>query len=245
MKKSIECVISMMLCTFILIPKVYAIPFNDKYDDTTTYDVTDYYTLTPLPYAANALEPYIDSTTMTLHHEKHEQGYVNNLNAAINQAPALKSKAIEELLSNPKQVPKELRTKVLNNAGGVYNHNFFWNSLCPNGGGKPMGNIGDAIVTQFGSFENFKIEFEKSALNVFGSGWVWLLADNKGNLYITTTANQDTPVPLNKIPILNLDLWEHGYYLKYQNRRNEYISAFWNIVNWDFAENNYLEGFKK
>lgn len=241
MNRKIISILSMLLLLFIAAPNVHASNLSYSVNTFTADDMNEYVKLQPLPYAVNALEPFIDAETMTLHHDKHEQAYVNNLNAAMNQVPELKSKSLEELLANPRQIPKNLRKTILNNGGGVYNHNFFWFCMSPTGGGNPNANIGEAIEKQFGSYENFKTEFEKAALSVFGSGWAWLLSDSKGNLFITTTANQDTPIPLNKYPIIGLDVWEHAYYLKYQNRRNEYISAFWNIVNWDFAENNYLE----
>ncbi len=249
MKKLTLLILSVVLLLTTIIPTVYASNNDDISENdvigSTLPNAEGKFELQPLPYEKNALEPSIDTETMTLHHDKHEQAYINNLNAALEKAPTLKGKSLEELLSNPKDLPKDLRTTILNNAGGVYNHEFFWHAMDPNGGGKPGANIGDAIEKQFGSFDNFKSEFEKAGLGVFGSGWVWLLSDSKGNLTIATTPNQGTPIPLNKKPIIAIDLWEHAYYLKYQNRRAEYISAFWNIANWNFAEDNYIGAMKK
>lgn len=242
MKKLTPAILCLILLLTTITPVVYAI--NNTISSILPNEEGKF-ELQPLPYEKNALEPSIDTETITIHHDKHEQAYINNLNAALEKAPNLKGRSLEQLLANPKSLPKELRTTILNNAGGVYNHEFFWHTMDPNGGGKPSANIGDAIEKQFSSFENFKSEFEKAAIEEFGSGWAWLLSDNKGNLSIITTPNQDTPIPLNKIPIIAIDLWEHAYYLKYQNRRLEYIGAFWNIVNWDFAEENYIDSLKK
>jgi Fe-Mn family superoxide dismutase len=190
------------------------------------------YELPALPYAYNALEPYIDEQTMIIHHDRHHATYVNNLNAALEGHDELSSKTVEELLANLDAVPENIRTAVRNNGGGVANHNFFWNVLAPNTGGAPTGEVADAINAAFGSYENFKDEFAKAAAGRFGSGWAWLVVDN-GQLAITSTANQDSPFSEGKAPILTLDVWEHAYYLKYQNKRPDYINAFFNVINWD------------
>ncbi|MEG2291238.1 MAG: superoxide dismutase [Clostridium sp.] len=199
------------------------------------------FTLEPLPYAYDALEPYIDKETMTLHHDKHHQAYVDNLNKALEKYPALYNKSLVELLSSPNKIPADVRTAVLNNAGGDYNHNFFWSIMGPNKGGVPTGDLAKAIDRDFGSFDKFKESFSNAALGRFGSGWAWLLSDKNGKLSIVSTANQDTPIPLNLTPIIAIDVWEHAYYLKYQNRRNEYINNWWNVVNWDNALDNYTK----
>jgi Fe-Mn family superoxide dismutase len=190
------------------------------------------YELPALPYAANALEPYIDEQTMIIHHDRHHATYVNNLNAALEGHDELSNKSIEDLIANLDAVPENIRTAVRNNGGGHANHSLFWNLLAPNAGGAPTGEVADAINTAFGSFENFKDEFAKAATTRFGSGWAWLVVDN-GQLAITSTPNQDNPISEGKAPILALDVWEHAYYLKYQNKRPEYINAFFNVVNWD------------
>ncbi|MEG0306646.1 MAG: superoxide dismutase [Clostridium sp.] len=206
----------------------------------TTEEVKKF-TLEPLPYAYDALEPYIDKETMTLHHDKHHQAYVDNLNKALEKYPALYNKSLVELLSSPNKIPADVRTSVLNNAGGDYNHNFFWSIMGPNKGGVPTGDLATAIDRDFGSFDKFKESFSNAALGRFGSGWAWLLSDKNGKLSIVSTANQDTPIPLNLTPIIAIDVWEHAYYLKYQNRRNEYIENWWNVVNWDNALTNYTK----
>jgi Fe-Mn family superoxide dismutase len=188
--------------------------------------------LPPLPYAYDALEPYIDELTMRIHHDKHHQAYVDNLNAALEKHPALQDKSVEELVKNLDAVPEDIRTAVRNHGGGHFNHTMFWLIMGPNGGGEPGGKLGEAIQAAFGSFESFKEQFNKAAMGRFGSGWAWLCVDAKKNLVITSTANQDTPLADGLIPILGLDVWEHAYYLKYQNRRGEYVQAWWNVVNW-------------
>ena len=191
--------------------------------------------LPKLPYAYNALEPHIDSRTMEIHHSKHHQGYTNNLNNAIAGTTA-ENKSIEEICSSP-----GLDGVVRNNGGGYYNHNIFWTSMSPNGGGNPTGKIADAIDNDFGSYDNFKDEFSKAAATRFGSGWAWLCVEN-GNLTICSTANQDNPLmdgECGGTPILCLDVWEHAYYLNYQNRRPDYISAFFNVINWEEVNNRY------
>ncbi|UFJ41266.1 superoxide dismutase [Brevibacillus humidisoli] len=188
--------------------------------------------LPPLPYAFDALEPHIDAQTMEIHHDRHHATYVNNLNAALEGQADLQSKSIEDLIGNLDAVPESIRTAVRNNGGGHANHTLFWEILSPNGGGAPSGALADAINAAFGSFDNFKAEFAKAATTRFGSGWAWLVVDN-GKLAVTSTPNQDSPLMEGKTPILGLDVWEHAYYLKYQNKRPDYIGAFWNVVNWD------------
>ncbi len=196
------------------------------------------YELPALPYAANALEPHIDETTMNIHHGRHHATYVNNVNAALEGHDDLSSKSIEELISNMEAIPENIRTAVRNNGGGHANHSLFWQIMSPNGGGAPAGELADAINTKFGSFDSFKEEFAKAATTRFGSGWAWLVVDN-GSLAVTSTPNQDSPLMEGKTPILGLDVWEHAYYLNYQNKRPDYISAFWNVVNWDEVSKRY------
>ncbi|CAM3277748.1 MULTISPECIES: superoxide dismutase [Brevibacillus] len=188
--------------------------------------------LPALPYAHDALEPHIDKLTMEIHHGRHHATYVNNLNAALEAHADLQDKSVEELISNLDALPEGIRTAVRNNGGGHANHTLFWEVLSPNGGGAPTGELADAINAAFGSFDNFKAEFAKAATGRFGSGWAWLIADG-GKVAITSTPNQDSPVMEGKTPILGLDVWEHAYYLNYQNKRPDYIAAFWNVVNWD------------
>jgi Fe-Mn family superoxide dismutase len=192
------------------------------------------FTLPPLPYAADALEPHIDKMTMEIHHGKHHAAYVNNLNKALESAPELQSKTIEQLLaSNLAVVTDSIKTAVRNNGGGHANHSLFWNLLSPRGGGAPSGDIAAVINGPFGSFDAFKEKFAAAATTRFGSGWAWLVKDSAGKFDIVSTANQDSPLMEGKKPILGLDVWEHAYYLKYQNRRPEYIAAWWNVINWD------------
>ncbi|MFR3685576.1 MAG: superoxide dismutase [Enterococcus sp.] len=195
------------------------------------------YTLPDLPYGYDALEPYIDVETMHLHHDKHHNTYVTNLNAAIEKYPELGEQSIEELVTNLTEVPEDIRTAVRNNGGGHANHSFFWKIMAPNAGGEPTGAIKDAIDQAFGSFEKMKEEFKTAATGRFGSGWAWLVLNN-GKLEITSTANQDSPLTDGKTPIIGLDVWEHAYYLKYKNVRPDYIAAFWDVVNWDQANEN-------
>ncbi|MFA9455805.1 superoxide dismutase [Halalkalibacter sp. AB-rgal2] len=190
------------------------------------------YELPQLPYAANALEPHIDEATMNIHHGKHHNTYVTKLNDALKGHDELASKSVEELVSNLDAVPESIRTAVRNNGGGHANHTLFWKLLSPNGGGAPTGELAAAIDEAFGSFDKFKEEFANAGVTRFGSGWAWLIVDG-GKLSITSTPNQDTPLMEGKTPVLGLDVWEHAYYLNYQNRRPDYISAFWNVVNWD------------
>lgn len=199
--------------------------------------------LPPLPYEFNALEPHIDAQTMEIHHDRHHATYVNNLNAALESAPELQSKSIEELISDLNAVPEGIRTAVRNNGGGHANHSLFWETLAPNAGGVPTGALADAINSAFGSFDNFKAEFAKAATTRFGSGWAWLIVDGD-KVAVTSTPNQDSPLMEGKTPILGLDVWEHAYYLKYQNKRPDYISAFWNVVNWDVVSQKF-EAAKK
>ncbi|MCM2980753.1 superoxide dismutase [Niallia circulans] len=190
------------------------------------------YSLPQLPYAYDALEPHIDKETMNIHHTKHHNTYVTNLNNALEGNDELLSKTVEELVSNLDAVPEAARTAVRNNGGGHANHSLFWEVISPNGGGQPTGDLAAAIDSKFGSFENFKEEFSKAATTRFGSGWAWLVVNN-GELEVTSTPNQDNPLMEGKTPVLGLDVWEHAYYLNYQNRRPEYISAFFNVINWD------------
>ncbi len=188
--------------------------------------------LPALPYEKSALEPHIDAMTMEIHHGKHHAAYVNNLNKALESAPELAGKSLEELISNLSAVPEGIRAAVRNNGGGHANHTLFWQILSPNGGGAPSGDLANAINTAFGSFDNFKAQFKTAATGRFGSGWAWLVVAPDGSVSITSTPNQDTPVMDGQTPILGLDVWEHAYYLKYQNRRPDYVDAFWNVVNW-------------
>ncbi|MET3292056.1 superoxide dismutase [Brevibacillus fluminis] len=194
--------------------------------------------LPALPYAFNALEPHFDALTMEIHHDRHHATYVNNLNAALEGHADLQAKSIEELIANLDAVPEAIRTAVRNNGGGHANHTLFWEILSANGGGAPSGELADAINTKFGSFDNFKAEFAKAATTRFGSGWAWLIVDG-GELAITSTPNQDSPLFEGKTPVLGLDVWEHAYYLKFQNKRPDYIGAFWNVVNWDEVSKRY------
>lgn len=194
--------------------------------------------LPPLPYANNALEPHVDETTMQIHHDRHHGTYVNNLNAALEAHPDLQAKSLNDLLAAMDAVPEAIRTAVRNNGGGHANHSMFWEIMSPNGGGQPTGALADAITSTFGSFDKFKEDFAKAATGRFGSGWAWLVLEN-GKLAITSTPNQDNPVMEGKKPILGLDVWEHAYYLKYQNKRPDYIAAFWNVVNWAEVNKRY------
>jgi len=189
------------------------------------------HTLPPLPYAVDALEPHIDKQTMEIHHGKHHAAYVNNLNAALEKHPELQSKSVEELIRGINSVPEDIRTAVRNNGGGHANHSMFWQIMAPKAGGAPTGAIADALKSSFGSFEAFKEQFAKAAIGRFGSGWAWVIAGG-GKLTIESTPNQDSPLMEGKKPVFGIDVWEHAYYLKYQNRRPDYIGAWWNVVNW-------------
>lgn len=195
------------------------------------------YKLPPLPYSFDALEPYIDARTMKIHHDKHHAAYVEKLNLTLNDYPDLNRKPIEELLKDLRNVPEEVRLAVRNFGGGYYNHSFFWKVMGMEGGKEPGGKLAEEIDKKFGEFSSFKEEFTKAAVALFGSGWVWLVVDKVGELAIVTTPNQDCPISQGQNPILTLDLWEHAYYLNYQNRRPEYVNAWWNIINWREVEN--------
>jgi Fe-Mn family superoxide dismutase len=195
------------------------------------------YELPALPYAFDALEPHIDALTMEIHHDRHHATYVNNLNAAL-EGQDVADQSIEELVANLDKLPEGIRTAVRNNGGGHANHSFFWQILSPNGGGAPTGEIAKAIDDTFGSFDELKAQFADAAVKRFGSGWAWLVVKD-GKLVVTSTANQDSPLTDGATPVLGLDVWEHAYYLNYQNKRPDYISAFWNVVNWDEVNNRY------
>lgn len=220
---------------------------NHFLSDNVTYVITITeeeffmsYKLPDLPYAYDALEPYIDEETMHLHHDKHHNTYVTNLNAAIEKHPELGEKSVEELLADFDSVPEDIKTAVRNNGGGHANHSFFWEILAPNAGGEPTGAIKEAIEETFGSFADFKEEFKTAATGRFGSGWAWLVIKD-GKLAITSTANQDSPLMDGQTPVLGLDVWEHAYYLKYKNVRPDYINAFWSVVNWDKVNDFYAK----
>lgn len=197
------------------------------------------HTLPDLPYPHDALEPHIDAQTMQIHHGKHHQAYVNNLNKALEGNADLANKSIEDLLRGIEQVPENIRTAVRNNGGGHANHTLFWNIMKPGGASQPSGALAEAINRTFGSFDQFKQEFSAAAGSRFGSGWAWLVVDGSGNLKLYSTANQDSPYMNGDTPILGLDVWEHAYYLNYQNRRPDYVQAWWNVVNWDEVAKNY------
>ncbi|MCL4262526.1 MAG: superoxide dismutase [Anaerolineae bacterium] len=195
--------------------------------------------LPPLPYDFAALEPHIDARTMEIHHDKHHAAYTTNLNKALEGHADLAAKSIEDLLGNLNAVPEGIRTAVRNNGGGFANHNLFWTIMSPNGGGAPSGALGNAINATFGSFDAFKEKFNNAAATRFGSGWAWLYVDGSSKLVVGSTPNQDTPLMEGGKPVLGLDVWEHAYYLHYQNRRPDYVSAWWNLVNWEAAAANY------
>ena len=196
------------------------------------------FTLPQLPYAYDALEPHIDARTMEIHHTKHHQAYVNNLNAAIEKAPELANKSLDDLMRGVNSLPESVRTAVRNNGGGHWNHSLFWQLMGPGKGGEPRGALADAIRQSFGDFNKFKEQFAAAGAGRFGSGWAWLVADG-GQLSITSTPNQDNVLMDGKTAILGLDVWEHAYYLKYQNRRPEYIAAWWNVVDWDAVSSRF------
>ncbi len=198
------------------------------------------YELAPLPYDYAALEPFIDVQTMTLHHDKHHQAYINNLNAAIEKHPELGKHTAEDLIKNLSSVPEDIRAAVRNNGGGHVNHTMLWEIMKPNGGGDPTGAISEQIKKDFGSFEDFKKVFNETTAKQFGSGWGWLILEG-GKLKVVTTANQDNPLSSGHFPILGNDVWEHAYYLKYQNRRPDYLAAWWNVVNWDEINKRFAE----
>lgn len=193
--------------------------------------------LPELPYAYDALEPYIDARTMEIHHTKHHQTYLNNLNAALEKHPEISGRPIQEILRNLSNTPQDIQVALRNHGGGHYNHTMFWTIMAPKVGGDPRGEIGKAISNAFGSFASFKEMFEKAANGRFGSGWAWLCRKQDSSLLVTSTANQDNPLSEGLVPLLGLDVWEHAYYLKYQSRRAEYVSNWWNVVNWAEVEN--------
>jgi superoxide dismutase, Fe-Mn family len=197
------------------------------------------YELPPLPYPFAALEPHIDAKTMEIHHDKHHQTYITNANNALKDYPELAAKPVEELLANLSAVPEAIRTAVRNNAGGHANHSFFWKILGPSAGGSPKGKLAEAVNSTFGSFDQFKEKLQAAGAGRFGSGWAWLVVNKENKLEITSTPNQDNPISDGLKPILGVDVWEHAYYLHYQNRRPEYLKAFWNVVNWDEVQKNY------
>lgn len=197
------------------------------------------YELPPLPYPYDALEPHIDVRTMEIHHTKHHATYISNVNKALEGQPKLAAKPVEQLLREIGSVPEDIRQTVINNAGGTANHNLFWRIMGPNKGGQPKGRVADEIKKVFGGFEPVKEQLTKAATTRFGSGWAWLGLDANGKLHVGSTANQDSPLMQGHTPILGLDVWEHAYYLKYQNRRADYIAAWWNVVNWDMVAEVY------
>jgi len=197
------------------------------------------YTLPSLAYAYNALEPHIDARTMEIHHTKHHQAYINNVNNAIKGKADLESKSVEELIANINAIPEDIRNVVRNNGGGHANHTFFWTIIGPNAGGQPQSKVAAAINEAFGSFDAFKEKFAQAATTRFGSGWAWLSVGKDGKVEISSTANQDSPLMEGKAPLLGIDVWEHAYYLHYQNRRPDYIAAFWNVVNWQEVEKRF------
>jgi superoxide dismutase, Fe-Mn family len=204
-------------------------------------DVKLGYTLPKLPYAFNALEPHIDAKTMEIHHDKHHQAYVDNLNKALAGHPELMKKDPITLLSEIDDVPADIRQAVINNGGGHVNHSLFWQMMAPKAGGAPTGDVAKAIVKSFGSVDAFKTQFADAGMKRFGSGWAWLIAAPDGSLSIVSSANQDSPYMEGKTPILGLDVWEHAYYLKHQNKRADYVTAWWNVVNWDFVNELYAK----
>ncbi|MBV9732482.1 MAG: superoxide dismutase [Verrucomicrobia bacterium] len=200
------------------------------------------YELPPLPYPFNALEPHIDAKTMEIHHDKHHQAYITNANNALKDHPDLAAKPVDELIASLSQVPESIRTVVRNNAGGHSNHSFFWQIMAPNAGGAPKGKLAEAITATFGSVDAFKEKFQAAGASRFGSGWAWLVVNKEGKLEITSTPNQDSPIMEGLKPVIGIDVWEHSYYLLYQNKRPDYLKAWWNVVNWDQAEKNFSAG---
>ena len=197
------------------------------------------YELPPLPYPVDALEPHIDAKTMEIHHDKHHQAYITNANNALKDYPQLAARPVEELIADLSAVPEAIRTTVRNNAGGHANHSFFWLILGPNAGGSPKGKLADAITSTFGSFDQFKEKVQAAGAGRFGSGWAWLVINKAGSLEITSTPNQDSPIMDGLKPLLGIDVWEHAYYLKYQNRRPDYLKAVWNVINWDAVSKHF------
>jgi Fe-Mn family superoxide dismutase len=197
--------------------------------------------LPALPYDYDALEPYIDQETMRFHHDKHHAGYTRNLNLAVRQIPDFKNQTAEELLQNLEGLPKEVQNTVRNNGGGYVNHKMFWEIMSPKGGGKPQGELAKAINQKFGSFEEFQAQFNQAGSQRFGSGWAWLVLDKDGELMVMSTGNQDSPIMMGFAPIMGNDVWEHAYYLKYRNKRGEYLKQWWNVVNWKEVNRRYLQ----
>jgi Fe-Mn family superoxide dismutase len=202
------------------------------------------YTLPPLPYAYEALEPYIDAETMKIHHTKHHQGYIDKMNKALEKYPELQKKPLQDLLEDVSRVPEAIRAELRNQGGGHVNHTFFWQCMSPDGGGEPQGDLAKAIEEKFGSFQKFQKQIDEAAMKRFGSGWAWLVLNDEDELEIISTANQDSPISQGYTPLLGLDVWEHAYYLKYQNRRVEYVAAWWNVINWSFVEEMYENAMK-
>lgn len=205
---------------------------------TLNFNKVNMFKLEPLPYNFDALEPHIDARTMEIHHDKHHQAYTDKLNAAL-EGTEFADKDVNEILSNIETIPEDKRQAVINNGGGYSNHNFFWEIMSPDGGGEPTGELNDAINSAFGSFEEFKKQFSEAAASRFGSGWAWLVKNDAGDLEVISTPNQDSPIMGGDTPIIGIDVWEHAYYLNYQNKRPDYVSAWWNVVNWERANENY------
>lgn len=203
--------------------------------------MTEKFVLPELGYAFDALEPAIDAKTMEIHHGKHHAAYVNNLNAAIEKAPSFFSHSVEDILRNINDIPQEIRQAVINNGGGHANHSLFWKVMTPGGNNQPVGEVGKELMSVFGSFDGFVDLFSKAAATRFGSGWSWLVLNDQKNLEVYSTANQDSPLMKGHVPVLGLDVWEHAYYLQYQNRRPDYVKAFWSVVNWDKVNQFYQE----
>jgi len=199
------------------------------------------HTLPPLPYPAEALEPHIDAQTMTIHHDRHHATYVNNLNAALKEQPDLQAKSPEQILRDIESVPESIRTAVRNNGGGHVNHTLFWEIMTPGGASEPSGELATAIQTAFGGVDQLKAAVNDAGAKRFGSGWAWVVTDASGTLSVLSTANQDSPLMEGKVPVLGVDVWEHAYYLKYQNKRPDYLSAWWNTLNWDKVAENYAK----
>jgi len=202
------------------------------------------YTLPALPYAFDALEPHIDARTMEIHHDKHHAAYINNVNNALKDHPELAAKPVNDLIADLSSVPEGIRNAVRNNGGGHSNHTFFWEIMGPGKGGAPVGKLAEAITKNFGTFDDFKTKFEAAGVGRFGSGFVWLIVNKQGALEIVSTPNQDSPIMDGNKPVIANDVWEHAYYLHYQNRRPDYLKAWWNVVNWDHAEQNYQNALK-
>lgn len=213
--------------------------FNAQTDALLPNSLEPRFVLPPLPYAYDALEPYIDAETLRVHHDRHHQTYVNNLNAAISRYPEVYAYNLGQMLTYADRLPSDIQSAVVNNGGGHFNHTFTWNLMSPEGGGTPTGKIGQEIDRQFGSFSNFRRAFTAAALSVFGSGYAWLVLTPNGRLEIITTRNQDTPLPMNVLPLLAIDVWEHAYYLKHQNQREAYVENFFNVINWPYVNSIY------